>query len=297
MEYIIETKGLTKQYPNKLAADNINMHIKKGDIYGLIGKNGAGKTTTMKMILGMNFPTSGSIQLFGSDNLDQGRSKIGSLIESPGLYMNYTAYENLKAFSLIYGGTEEEIQEILNIIGLNNTGKRKAKAFSLGMRQRLGIGIALLGNPEILVLDEPINGLDPSAIKDVRDTLLRLNQEKGTTILISSHLLDELAKITTCYGIINQGRLIEEIDADALMERCKQGLMITVNNVDQTIAVLQNNYADIEYKVKDHTITLYTHFDHPEQINQLLVTNHIEVSELKFNEDGFENYFIERIGK
>ena len=165
MEYVIETKNLTKTFPNKLAVDHVNMHVKRGDIYGFIGKNGAGKTTTMKLILGLINPSEGEITLFGSKDLNKQRGKLGSLIEAPGLYKNATAYENMKRFSIIYGGNDKEIKEILNLVGLGNVGNRKAGNFSLGMRQRLGIAISLLGNPEVLILDEPINGLDPAGIK------------------------------------------------------------------------------------------------------------------------------------
>ncbi|SHM21531.1 ATP-binding cassette domain-containing protein [Ruminococcus flavefaciens] len=160
MEYVLKTKELTKVYGQKTVADKISLNIRKGDIYGFIGKNGAGKTTTMKMILGMIFPDGGEIELFGKPIDNMGRRRIGSLIEAPGLYKNLTAYENLHRFSLLYGGNEKNISEILEIVNLTDTGKKKAGEFSLGMRQRLGIGIALLGNPDLLVLDEPVNGLD-----------------------------------------------------------------------------------------------------------------------------------------
>ena len=192
-----------------MAVNNVNMTIHKGDIYGFIGKNGAGKTTFKRLVLGTAFLTKGEIKLFGGEPFDKARRKIGSLIEAPGLYKNCTAYENLKQFSLIYGGTDAEIKEILSLVGLAATGNKKAGKFSLGMRQRLGIAIALLGNPEFLVLDEPVNGLDPAGMKEVRDLILKLNHEKNITILISSHLLDELSKIVTRYGSINDGMLIE----------------------------------------------------------------------------------------
>ena len=297
MNYIVETNNLTKKFPNKIAVNKINMHIKKGDIYGFIGKNGAGKTTTMKMLLGLIYPTEGDIKLFESTNLDGERRKIGSLIEAPGLYKNCTAYENMKRFSLLYGGTDKDIKEILNIVGLGNTGSRKAGNFSLGMRQRLGIAISLLGNPELLILDEPINGLDPAGIKEIRDTILKLNKERGVTFLISSHLLDELGKITTTYGIVNDGVLVEEVSAKELMNRCKQNLKVTVSNVKKAEMILKNNGYLTEYQVKDNTIILYSNYDKAAEINELLVSNGIKVSELTSNSADFEDYFIERIGK
>lgn len=297
MDYILTTENLTKQYPGKLAADNVSMHIRKGDIYGFIGKNGAGKTTTMKLILGLINKTYGKITLFGSEALNKGRKKIGSLIEAPGIYKNMTAYENLKQFSTIYGGTESEIKEILGIVNLADTGKRKAGAFSLGMRQRLGIAISLLGNPEILILDEPINGLDPVAIKEIRECLIRLNK-KGITILISSHLLDELAKITTRYGIIADGKLTEEIDATELMERCKNKLTIRVDNVDKAIDILKKKNLWKESCNFDETSIIFSEgLDERGLINSTLVKEGLTVTELSFDTNGFENYFIERIGK
>lgn len=299
MDYIVETKELTKQFPGKLAADHVSMHIRKGDIYGFIGKNGAGKTTTMKMLLGMLIPSSGEIELFGSKDLNAQRKKIGALIEAPGIYKNCTAYENMKRLAMISGGTDADIKDILKLVGLDNTGKRKAGNFSLGMKQRLGIGLALLGNPELLILDEPINGLDPAAIKEIRDTLLKLNQERGTTILISSHLLDELAKITTRYGIINNGVLVEEVDARELEERCKQHLKISVDNTEKAIALLKNSsvFSGDDYEIKDDTIQIYSGFTNAAAVNETLVLGGIKVGELSFRTDAFEQYFIERIGK
>lgn len=296
-DYIIETSNLTKKFSNKVVVDKVSMHIRKGDIYGFIGKNGAGKTTTMKMILGLLNPSEGEIKINGSTALDKERTKIGSLIENAGLYKNCTAYENLKRFSILYGGKDEDIKEILDLVGLGNTGKKKAGQFSLGMKQRLGLAIALLGDPDILVLDEPINGLDPQGIKEIRDIITKLNEEKGVTFLISSHILDELAKITTRYGIINGGQLVEEIDAKELIERSKKNLKITVNDVTKSLELLKNNNFLNEHEVKDNSIILYGDFKDSSLINKLLVENGISVSELTSNEDAFEEYFIERIGK
>lgn len=296
-EYVIETNCLTKKFSSKVVVDKVSMHVRKGDIYGFIGKNGAGKTTTMKMILGLLNVTEGEIKINGSNNLDKERSKIGSLIENAGLYKNATAIENMKRFSILYGGSDTEIKEILEFVGLAQTGSKKAGQFSLGMKQRLGIAISLLGNPEILILDEPINGLDPQGIKEVRDLIIKLNKEKGVTFLISSHILDELAKITTRYGIINSGELVEEVDAKELLERSKKNLKITVSDVNKSLELLKNNNFLNEYEVKDNSIILYGDFKESSLINKLLVENDISVSELTTNEDAFEEYFIERIGK
>ncbi len=297
VEYIIETNNLTKKFPGKTAVNKVNMHIQKGDIYGFIGKNGAGKTTTMKMILGMLRPTEGSVKLFGSEKLNANRHKIGSLIEAPGIYKNATAYENMKRMSILFGGTDEDIHRLLQYVKLDQTGKRKAGQFSLGMKQRLGIALALLGNPEILILDEPINGLDPAGIKDFRDMILDLNENHGVTFLISSHLLDELGKITTRYGIVNDGVLVEEVDAKELRARCTDSLQITVDNVPKAKELLQSRFGLDNLMVNENTLTLNTDFDKSAAINTALVKADIQVSQLYLSQGSFENYFIERIGQ
>ena len=297
MNYVIETNNLTKKFPNKLAVDHINMHVEKGDIYGLIGRNGAGKTTAMKMILGTLFPSEGEITLFGETNLDVQRKRIGSLIEAPGLYKGCTAYENMKRFSLLYGGTEDEINELLEFVGLANTGKMKTGHFSLGMKQRLGIALALLGNPEILVLDEPINGLDPAGIKEIRDIIHKLNKERGITFVISSHLLDELGKIATRYGILSDGELVDEITAHELQERCKTCLIIEVDNIEKAKEVLFKQKLLDNYVENEGKLLMYNHFKNPALINETLVKNGLKVSSLSFSNNGFEDYFIERLGK
>ena len=297
-DYIIETRSLTKSFGSKIAVNHVDLHVKKGDIYGFIGRNGAGKTTAMKLILGTLRANEGEVYLFGrSDNLDASRKKIGSLVESPGFYHNASAYENLKRFSLLFGGTDEDIKEILKFVGLADTGKKKAGSFSLGMKQRLGIAIALLGNPEIMILDEPVNGLDPAGIKEVRDTIIKLNKEKGVTFLISSHLLDELAKITTRYGIIADGELVDEVEAEELMARCEDKLNIKVSNVKKTIDILKKNKLLDRYEIKDNYVVLYDHFDKAAEINELLVKGGVKVEELAPVSVGLEDYFIERLGK
>ena len=297
-QYIIETKNLTKSFGSKVAVKKVNMHVKKGDIYGFIGRNGAGKTTAMKLILGTLRANEGEIYLYGSNkNLDASRNKIGSLIEAPGLYRNASAYENMKRFSLLFGGTDEDIKEILEYVGLANTGKKKAGSFSLGMKQRLGIGIALLGNPEIMILDEPVNGLDPAGIKEVRDIIIKLNKEKGVTFLISSHLLDELAKVTTRYGIISDGELVDEVEAHELMARCEDRLNIKVSDVKKALEILKKNKLLDRYETNDKYIVMFDHFDKAAEINELLVTNGIKVEELAPITTGLEDYFIERLGR
>ena len=297
-EYIIETHNISKSFSHRKALDNVDIHIKRGDIYGFIGRNGAGKTTMMKLVLGLLRQDEGEIVLFGShQNLDASRRKIGSLIEAPGLYRNASALENMRRFAMLYGGSEEDIHHNLELVGLAHTGSKKAGQFSLGMKQRLGLAIALLGDPEILVLDEPINGLDPAGIKQVRDTILKLNKEKGITFLISSHLLDELAKVTTHYGIIRDGVLLEEISAKDLNDRCTANLKVVVDNPTEASKMLLKKELINKHEVKDNAIFLYDSYDHPELIIEALVKENYKVYEVSKNEKAFENYFIERIGR
>lgn len=297
MEYIIETEGLTKRYGKRLCVNNISIHIAKGDIYGFIGRNGAGKTTAMRLILGLARPTSGKIKLFNSDDLNAQRKKIGSLIEAPGLYKRCSALENMKRFSILYGGDDKEIEELLSFVGLNGVGNKKVGQFSLGMKQRLGIAIALLGNPEVLILDEPVNGLDPAGIKEVRDLLLKLNKEKNVTIMISSHLLDELAKITTKYGIINNGVLVEEIDAQKLMERCKNNIVISCNRLQEAKELLESELKLTNISIVNDKLHIVDEIESTDEINTLLVKNDFKVHEITINKNSFEDYFIERLGR
>ncbi len=296
MDYVIETQNLVKQYKTKRAVDNISIHVKKGDIYGLIGKNGAGKTTLMKLILGLAKPTNGEIFLYGNKKLDEERRKIGSLIEEPGLYKNCTAYENMVRFAKLYGTDIKGINDLLKLVNLADTGAKKVSQFSLGMKQRLGIAIALLGNPELLILDEPINGLDPAGIKEIRDVIIDLNH-KGVTFLISSHLLDELAKIVTNYGIISEGSLIEEISAKELNERCRKFVKIDTNDNNHSYELLKKEIEDINLENKPDGIYLLNHLNETAKINKLLVEKGIEVNEITLQESNFEDYFIERLGR
>lgn len=297
MEYIIETEGLTKRYDKRLCVNNISIHIAKGDIYGFIGRNGAGKTTAMRLILGLARPTSGKIKLFNSNDLNAQRKKIGSLIEAPGLYKRCSALENMKRFSILYGGDDKEIEELLSFVGLNGVGNKKVGQFSLGMKQRLGIAIALLGNPEVLILDEPVNGLDPAGIKEVRDLLLKLNKEKNVTIMISSHLLDELAKITTKYGIINNGVLVEEIDAQKLMERCKNNIVISCDRLLEAKELLESELKLTNISIVNDKLHIVDEIESTVEINTLLVKNDFKVHEITINKNSFEDYFIERLGR
>lgn len=296
MEYVLRTDKLTKSFGEKRAVNAVSMQIKKGDIYGFIGKNGAGKTTLMRLVLGVAEPTSGGIELFGGESLSAARHRIGALLEYPCLYKNCSAYENLKRFSLLTGADSSEINQILKLVGLENVGNKKVINFSLGMKQRLGIAIAMLGNPDFLILDEPVNGLDPAGIKEIRDVILRLNREKGITFLISSHLLDELARIVTTYGIINNGKLIEQISAEELEARCRHQLKITVDNPDKAFKLLSCITDSSSMKLEGNSIYMYSLIDRSHDINRLLVRHGIKVKELNVQSDRLEEYFLERLG-
>lgn len=297
MSIILKTENLSKQFGSKIAVDNVSMTINKGDIYGFIGKNGAGKTTFMRLILGTAIPTSGTVSLFDGENREICGKKIGSLIESPGLYNDCTAFENMKRFSILTGDTDEEIYGLLKLVGLSDTGKKQAEKFSLGMKQRLGIAIAMLGNPEFLVLDEPINGLDPAGIKEIRDIILQLNSNKQTTFLISSHLLDELGKVVTKYGIIRDGVLIEEIHANQLKERCHRKLHITVDNPQKAFEILSKTFSTDKIEPTENGLFLYSQLNQGAEINQLLSKNGLLVSGIELQSECLEEYFIERIGE
>lgn len=221
MSVILRTNHITKQYGHRPVVSDLSMTIHKGDIYGFIGKNGAGKTTLIRMITGLARPGDGNILLFGKPDLLEGRARIGTVIESPAFYPGMTARENLIAQCRLQGEDIRQVDDILTMTGLDDTGKKKARNFSLGMRQRLAIGIALVGQPELLILDEPTNGLDPEGIREVRELILKLNREREITVLISSHILGELSKFATRYGIIHQGKLIEEFTEEELWERCQ----------------------------------------------------------------------------
>lgn len=250
LEYVLKTDNLTKMYNGVKVVNAVNMHVRKGDIYGFIGKNGAGKTTFMRMVAGLAAPLEGSIELFGSMDVDVQRKRIGTLIENPGIYTGMTAKDNLEIVRRSFGVTDKGIvDEMLKLVGLQYVGKKKVKDFSMGMKQRLGLAIALIRNPDFLILDEPINGLDPEGIRETRDLLLKLNKERHMTILISSHILGELSKMATRYGIIKNGVLIEEFGADELEDRCKRCLKLEVDNTALAANILETKLAITEYDV------------------------------------------------
>ena len=297
MEAVLRTEHLTKTFGNKAAVNDVSMTIEKGDIYGFIGKNGAGKTTLMRLVLNLIFPTSGTIELFGESKLTKANlSRTGSLIEAPTLFLNCSARENLKRFAILYGADNNDIENVLKEVDLTDTGNKKAGKFSFGMKQRLGIAIALLGNPDFIILDEPVNGLDPEGMKEIRDLILRLNREKGTTFLISSHLIDELSKVVTKYGIIRYGVLVEEISAENLKKKCTHTLKITVDNVDGAKAFLSAAYGNDCVSVDGGTVVISDHNDESAEINKKLFESGFSVSGIETAATDIESYFIEMMG-
>lgn len=296
MEYVLQSNSLTKSYSGVSVVDHVNLNVRKGEIYGFVGKNGAGKTTFLRLILGMAVPTEGSFTLFGSDNIISGRKKIGSLIESPALYNNMTASDNLKIIADLAKADPRKNAEILSLVGLANTGKKKAKNFSLGMRQRLGIGMALVGDPEFIVLDEPINGLDPTGIMEVRELILKLNKEYGKTILISSHILDELNKMATCYGIICRGQLVEEISAKDVLTKCSTGIIIKTDNPQKSMEILSQLLPNVDIILrKDSTLFVRSDIENTGTLTKALFQNDVIVESISKETNGMEKYFVSRM--
>lgn len=300
-DYILQTTGLTKQYGKRIAVNNVNMKIKKGDIYGFIGRNGAGKTTMIRMITGLVTPTRGEIVLFsqkGIRNMKDGLPRIGSIIEHPALYIDFTALENMELRSKLLGVPDKKvIDSILETVELSDVGKKKVKNFSLGMRQRLGLALTLLGNPDFLILDEPINGLDPEGIVEMRKLLKKLNEEQGITILISSHLLGELSKLATRYGVINYGTLVEEFTDKELELKCRKYLDIKVSDSAAASFVLENIFKTTNYDVlPDNTIKVYDLLDMSGEICLELAKKSVKVYSIEFKGDVLEKYFMNLIG-
>lgn len=296
---IIITNDLTKRYGDKNAADKICIHVKKGEIYGLIGRNGAGKTTILKMLSGLSTPTEGSYSILGKTGreLNAIRSKVGALIENPGLYPNMSAYENLKLKCIVMDRNEDEyIYELLSLVGLQHTGKRASKNFSMGMKQRLGIALALIGDPEVIILDEPINGLDPQGIAEMRDILTTLSKEKGLTIIISSHILEELAKIADAYGIIHDGKLLVEMTAEELEEKCGEYTVLKTDNNIKTADILMKFSITDFSQVDDETIHIHVKMNNKGKIIQELVTSGVDIREIAERHITLEQYYLDLTG-
>lgn len=299
MNYVLETNNLEKKYKDFKALSHTNIHIEKGSIYGLIGKNGAGKTTLIRIICGLQKPTNGDYTIYGVSNtckeISNIRNRIGAIIESPSIYGEMTARDNLITQSKLVGLPNlDEIDELLKLVDLSNTGKKKAKNFSLGMKQRLGIAIALTNNPDFLILDEPINGLDPQGIIEIRELILKLNKEKGITILISSHYLDELSKIATHYGFLDKGTLIKEISSKDLMKQMQHKIVLKVNNEVEFVKYLEKNKISYEV-INAKTIEIYEKINLSQFIYGLSQKN-LEVEEIHEQEETLETYYMNLIG-
>lgn len=296
-ENVVEINNLCKTYKDTKAVSHVNMTIKKGDIYGFIGRNGAGKSTTLKMMVGLIFPTSGQIKLFGELRNKFTARRIGSLIENPGLYPNLSAYGNMELKAIAMGlKDKEKIIELLNLVKLDYKSKKIVKKFSLGMKQRLAIALALLGNPDLLILDEPINGLDPEGIRQIREVIQYLNENKKMTIIISSHILGELNKIATRYGIIRDGQMIEEISAKELDQKCQDYLLLKVEQVEKAIPLLENDLEIYDYIVHENNeIRIYDNIE-SSKINLVLTKHNIKINQIYYQKQDLESYFLEKIG-
>lgn len=299
MDDILKIKGLTKTFGQTRAVDNVDMCIQRGDIYGFIGRNGAGKTTLIRILLGLCERQSGDIELFGSKNLFEGRDKTGCIIENPALFPKMTARDNIIAQSKAVGVklSDSEIDDLLRVVGLESTGKKKAKNFSLGMKQRLSIALALVGNPEFLVLDEPTNGLDPEGIRDIRNLILKLNKEKSITVLVSSHILGELHKLATRYGVIDKGRLIKEFTAKELDEKTEDGFEIRVkeDDVQTTEEFLKESNVNYSLDSEKCKFTISKEENSDDILKQITAKGVIPTS-YGFKNVDLEDYFMELIG-
>lgn len=296
MEYVITTDNLTKKYGKHTAVKNVNLHIKRGEIYGFIGRNGAGKTTCMKMITGLANPTSGSFSLFGKnyEESKQLTSRIGSLIEEPGLYNNMTAFENLKCKAILLGiHNDKYINELIELVNLGHAHDKIAKQFSLGMKQRLGIALALIGEPDILVLDEPINGLDPQGIAEVRQTLFNLKKEKNLTIMISSHILEELSKIADSYGIIHNGEILEELSHDELLFKCQSHVEIHTDDPRKVCVSLESMGINSIKVNENNIVSFFDQIDNTIAINRQLIENGCNIIESKIITAELEQYYLD----
>lgn len=300
-EIVLKTKDITKNYKNNTAVHKVNIEVRQGDIYGLVGKNGAGKTTLLRMVTGLTMQSSGDMELFGessNDGLSRSRMRTGSIIETPSFYPYLSARKNLEYYRIQKGIVEKSaVDDALRMVGLDNVGNKKFKNFSLGMKQRLGLAFAIMGNPDLLILDEPINGLDPEGIVEFRELLLKLNREKNITIIISSHILSELSQLATTYGFIHNGKLIEQIWAKELEEKCKHHLAIKVDHAGKAVAIIENQLKTKKYEVlNDNQIELYEYVDTPELVTQALVNGGSMVSSITQTSRTLENYFIDLIG-
>lgn len=299
MDYILKTNNLCKHYKKFKALNGLTMQVPKGSIYGFVGRNGAGKTTLIRLICGLQNPTDGEFELYGVKHADKeiakARRRMGAVVETPSIYLDMTAEDNLKQQYRILGlPSYEGVQEILKLVGLENTGKKKAKNFSLGMRQRLGIAIALCGNPDFLVLDEPVNGLDPQGIIEMRELILKLNREQKITFLISSHILDELSRLATHYGFIDNGELVREMSAEELENACRKCMRITVTDTVTLARVLEE--MKIDYRIIDSAKADIYAKPNITELTLALAEEGCEVLALEEKDESLESFYISLVG-
>lgn len=299
MEYILTTEALCKQYGRFHALSGLSMHIPKGSIYGFVGKNGSGKTTLIRLICGLQTPTSGHFTLYGiqsnTKEIVKSRRRMGAVIETPAIYLDMTAEDNLKQQYRILGlPSFDGLMELLRLVGLGDVGKKKAKNFSLGMKQRLGIAIALVGDPDFLVLDEPVNGLDPQGIIEIRELILKLNRERQITVLISSHILDELSKLATHYGFIDSGRILKELSSEELEAACQKCMRIEVSDTKPLTRVLDS--MNVEYKIlSDTQADIFAKINFSE-LTLALIQENCTIISVQEHDESLESYYVSLVG-
>lgn len=299
MEYVLETKELTKKYGKFCALNRLSMHVPKGAVYGFVGKNGAGKTTLIRLICGLQTSSEGSFRLYGADDsskeIVKSRKRMGAVVETPSVYLDMTAEENLKEQYRILGlPSFEGLSELLELVGLSHTGRKKVKNFSLGMKQRLGIAVALAGDPDFLVLDEPVNGLDPQGMIEMRELLLKLNRERQMTLLISSHILEELSKLATHYGFIDRGRMIREMSAKELEAACRKCMKVEVTDTKALARVLDAKKT--EYKIySENSAEIFGKLN-ISKLALALAEENCELLSVQEKDESLESFFMSLVG-
>lgn len=300
-ETILATRGLAKNYGHFAALKPVNIDVPQGQIYGLVGKNGAGKTTLLRLITGQAIPSAGELELFGETSekgLNAARRRTGAMIETPSFYPYLTAEQNLEYYRIQRGIVGKEcIPELLREVELSDAGGKKFRNFSLGMKQRLGLALAMMNHPDLLLLDEPVNGLDPMGIVGFRNLLLKLNHEKNITIVISSHILSEMENLATCYGFIDHGVLLEQISAEELNASCRQYMELVVDDPQKTAAILERHLGCFEYEVlPNNVIHLYQFLDEPARVSGALVSGGVRLSSMEVKGSNLEDYFVNLLG-
>ncbi|MBR4555074.1 MAG: ATP-binding cassette domain-containing protein [Ruminococcus sp.] len=299
MEYVLKTNTLSKRYRKFTALDEVSLSVPKGSVYGLVGRNGAGKTTLMRVICGLQEPTGGSYSIYGVENgsrsIAASRKRMGAVIEKPAIYLGMSARQNLKVqYSLLGLPSDEGIDQLLELVGLTDTGKKKARSFSLGMKQRLGIAVALAGSPDFLLLDEPINGLDPQGIVEIRELILKLNREHSITVLISSHILSELSLLATHYGFVDKGRLVKEISAEDLERQVRKCMKVSVSDTKALTRVLDRQGCEYEI-ISDKDAKIYARIPIT-QLTTSLLEEDCELLTVSEADESLESYFIDLVG-